>query len=446
MEHNITSLCDIDLMLDDVKILARCISIWKSHPAGKPHEIWSLDMIFQDEILSLGTPVLQGLSAGTKTPVVKFEPFSNFFNKEFKETDVVDVIGTIVSITDPVPFNKDGEDKIRRNVILEDFDGKQLELCFSYEWADKFTKYAENHESLIHVVMILQPARKPYVRPGLFATKVFINEKIPEIEAFRQRYAEIPGYDPTKHTITVFSPAKKIINPFEFLEGAFKKMVGNICDSTNDLQQKYPDALTNLRLLTDYGATVLHGVDARKMSEHPRLRGRTYDFIIYNFPHAGFIGDESTQAVIKENGWAYLGCKRCGSAAKEIDGTASSSGSKFKKQKTWKCKQHDEITSLMTMYTLCIIIPVTCRYKVNIRVIDDTGSASLLLFDDFVFKLTGVYCQALINQYGEQHEDYLPDELNTMIEVDELINEFGPEGYNIVYDFFGSSQRKLRNN
>lgn len=49
MEQNITLLCDIDPMLDDVKILVRCISLWKSHPAGKPQEVWSLDMVFQDE-------------------------------------------------------------------------------------------------------------------------------------------------------------------------------------------------------------------------------------------------------------------------------------------------------------------------------------------------------------------------------------------------------------
>ena len=48
MEHNITQLCDIDPMLDDVKVLVRCISLWKSHPAGKPNEVWSLDMVFQD--------------------------------------------------------------------------------------------------------------------------------------------------------------------------------------------------------------------------------------------------------------------------------------------------------------------------------------------------------------------------------------------------------------
>ena len=54
----------------------------------------------------------------------------------------------------------------------------------------------------------------------------------------------------------------------------------------------------------------------------------------------------------RENGWAYLGCKKCGSAAKEIVGTASSSGSKFNKQKTWKCKQHQEITSVGYRYAI----------------------------------------------------------------------------------------------
>ncbi|PWA71237.1 hypothetical protein CTI12_AA282490 [Artemisia annua] len=44
MDQNITPLCDIDPMLDDVKKLTRCISIWKSHPAGKPTEVWSLDI------------------------------------------------------------------------------------------------------------------------------------------------------------------------------------------------------------------------------------------------------------------------------------------------------------------------------------------------------------------------------------------------------------------
>ncbi|GJZ88097.1 hypothetical protein Tco_0659879 [Tanacetum coccineum] len=45
---NVTQLCDIDPMIDDLKVLGRCISLWKSHPVGRPNEVWALDMVFQD--------------------------------------------------------------------------------------------------------------------------------------------------------------------------------------------------------------------------------------------------------------------------------------------------------------------------------------------------------------------------------------------------------------
>nr|GEZ64012.1 replication protein A 70 kDa DNA-binding subunit B [Tanacetum cinerariifolium] len=36
----------VDLMLYDIKFLARCISIWKAHPSGNPNNICSLDIVF----------------------------------------------------------------------------------------------------------------------------------------------------------------------------------------------------------------------------------------------------------------------------------------------------------------------------------------------------------------------------------------------------------------
>nr|GEX74803.1 replication protein A 70 kDa DNA-binding subunit B [Tanacetum cinerariifolium] len=78
MKHTLTQLCDIDPMLDDIKIsslvfhpylplqipdikiikvdpmlydinvIARCISIWKAHPSGNPNNICCLDIVFQD--------------------------------------------------------------------------------------------------------------------------------------------------------------------------------------------------------------------------------------------------------------------------------------------------------------------------------------------------------------------------------------------------------------
>ena len=43
-----TSLDQIDPMLDNIKIKARCISVWHSHPAGKPNQAYSFDIVLQD--------------------------------------------------------------------------------------------------------------------------------------------------------------------------------------------------------------------------------------------------------------------------------------------------------------------------------------------------------------------------------------------------------------
>ena len=44
-----TALSDIDPMIDDAKILVRVVRIWKAHPITRPNEIWSLEVLFQDE-------------------------------------------------------------------------------------------------------------------------------------------------------------------------------------------------------------------------------------------------------------------------------------------------------------------------------------------------------------------------------------------------------------
>ncbi|KAH9804398.1 Heavy metal-associated isoprenylated plant protein 41 [Citrus sinensis] len=48
------------------------------------------------------------------------------------------------------------------------------------------------------------------------------------------------------------------------------------------------------------GASILHGVDATEMKEHPQFSKRKFDRIIFNFPHAGFYGKEEDDEVIGE--------------------------------------------------------------------------------------------------------------------------------------------------
>ncbi|GJX77588.1 replication protein A 70 kDa DNA-binding subunit B [Tanacetum coccineum] len=141
-------------------------------PAGRPNEVWALDMVFQDpqgnrvqgtirnqninkfqllidegscyRISNFGvgdnggkypllnhryklnfyknTTITRVANFDNNTRGFKFKPFSNFTARKFFETEVVDVIGTVVSITDLIPFNNYGVDKIRRTLVLEDFD------------------------------------------------------------------------------------------------------------------------------------------------------------------------------------------------------------------------------------------------------------------------------------------------------------------------------------
>ncbi|GJX75794.1 replication protein A 70 kDa DNA-binding subunit B [Tanacetum coccineum] len=99
---------------------------------------------------------------------------------------------------------------------------------------------------------------------------------------------------------------------------------------------------------------------------------------------------------VEKHGWAYLTCKKCGNIAKQIDAEGIN---------WWNCKLHGRITD----------DDVVIMYRLIVRVMDDTGSASLLHFDNLVFKLSLIESYTLINQYGEHYDEYFPVELNRIV-------------------------------
>ncbi|GJX95399.1 zinc finger, CCHC-type containing protein [Tanacetum coccineum] len=132
MEMNLTQLCDLDPMNHDTKILVRCISIWKSHPLGKPNEVWSLDAILQDQ-------------QGKRVQVsIKGKHISKF---QLIPDEGAYVIGTVVSVSDAIPFNNYGKDQLRRTIILED--------VFSLSYMMRESQWGR-------VVMILQLCKVKY--------------------------------------------------------------------------------------------------------------------------------------------------------------------------------------------------------------------------------------------------------------------------------------------
>ncbi|CAK9145047.1 unnamed protein product [Ilex paraguariensis] len=65
------------------------------------------------------------------------------------------------------------------------------------------------------------------------------------------------------------------------------------------LGEKHPTAVTNLKKLEDYGCNIVHGLDACTMSQHPLLNLKTFDRIVFNFPHAGFLLSEHGKLLTK---------------------------------------------------------------------------------------------------------------------------------------------------
>ncbi|XP_044392167.1 heavy metal-associated isoprenylated plant protein 41 [Triticum aestivum] len=80
--------------------------------------------------------------------------------------------------------------------------------------------------------------------------------------------------------------------------GSGENIVATSLDSYEALTEKYDDAKSNVRKLKKMGAKVLHGISAKSMKHHSYLETRQFQRIIFNFPHAGFIEDESEPCMI----------------------------------------------------------------------------------------------------------------------------------------------------
>ena len=65
-------------------------------------------------------------------------------------------------------------------------------------------------------------------------------------------------------------------------------VIATTLDQESELKEKYPETLeANIEELKQKGVFVLCNVDATKLEACKALRGRTFDKIVWNFPHVG---------------------------------------------------------------------------------------------------------------------------------------------------------------
>ncbi|KAK3424664.1 hypothetical protein EUGRSUZ_F01443 [Eucalyptus grandis] len=118
-----------------------------------------------------------------------------------------------------------------------------------------------------------------------------------EIKGWRRK-KWLERYSPHHQILLVgegdFSFSSSLASAF----GSASNMTATSLDHYDALIRKYEKAKSNLGKLKKLGASLLHGVDATKLKYHPDLRVRKFDRIIFNFPHAGFLGKENNVQLI----------------------------------------------------------------------------------------------------------------------------------------------------
>lgn len=94
-----------------------------------------------------------------------------------------------------------------------------------------------------------------------------------------------------------FSFSLALANVFE----SAGNMVVTSKDSRERVLSSYKTAHITLSKLESLGAKIYHEVDATKLEKHPVIGKMNFDRIVFNFPHAGFLGRETNKAVIKKH-------------------------------------------------------------------------------------------------------------------------------------------------
>ncbi|GJW72107.1 replication protein A 70 kDa DNA-binding subunit B [Tanacetum coccineum] len=98
---------------------------------------------------------------------------------------------------------------------------------------------------------------------------------------------------------------------------------------------------------------------------------------------------ETVHSIQYESGWAYIGCKVC---SKKVDLIASKEPMSSKAKKLWFCSKCEKTES-----------QVASRFKMIVRVMDESGSAQLVIFDTSVYKMMGLTCWELVEKYGSNY-------------------------------------------
>ncbi|GKC26564.1 nucleic acid-binding, OB-fold, replication protein A, OB domain protein [Tanacetum coccineum] len=385
---------------DDWHIKVRIIKLWKLPSYKNPMETFRIELILLDEEgnkiqatvkntcvknheKSLGQDMCLYISEfgvtdnDEKDTFVVKHPYKINFYRTTRVKKCDDFSGPVYGFnfkpfTDLLQEKKDStfaygrkKEELKRFIRIEmqDTMGNKLQNVTLWgAYADQLDEYMGDRSAFGHVVIIIQFAKhkiyreKPNVSNMFNATNLFINADIPEINSFKKTLLENLGGEASDHQIV---PLVKY--------------------DRYDVRQDFLVKLQKVNL-----------ADIRDIAEIKSV-----------------VVVATIKVIERDNKWYYLACGSCNRIVDEktVDKKDSDSG-ELKKQVVFVCsnKECGEVTN------------VRYNYKIQIRVLDKSGSVSLTLFDRVASKLLNRTAEEFIREMRKNGDmDHFPEHFNILL-------------------------------
>ncbi|GJY55916.1 replication protein A 70 kDa DNA-binding subunit B [Tanacetum coccineum] len=421
-DKKITPISEVDPMLNDITIQGRCISIWHSHRMNAAHDPYSLDLVLQDVHNTRIQVYIK------KEFMFRFEPLfeegqcyilSNFGIAENSgrlpllphRYKISFYKCTTVTRIEPFDSNTNG-------FILEPFH-HLLDPEHHQYYGNDVVDVIGSVVGIGDIVPVMSAAGKK-IRRTIVAEDVDGNRlDFTFWDTWASMWDQYANKrDTIEHLVIILQLGKvkywdgipAIHNALFGTKIFINRNIPEIVAFKKRVQERdgYDANQVKIELFSPEVKVVsiaefFHGAINRMVGD-----------IRDSEPDSHCIVYAKIHRIHKEHGWAYTACKQCN---KKVDILPRQN-----RPPVYVCEEHGNVQP-------------ASRFKVILRVIDESGSAPLLFFNNNFVKLSGRTAWEIIEKYNMDPDDYWPEE-----ELDHII------GKKCLFKLFYSEYNVTKNN
>ncbi|KAJ0628038.1 putative nucleic acid-binding protein [Helianthus annuus] len=215
----------------------------KARIIRKWNQGYKMEIIFIDEkgakiqagIKSHLIPVFDG-QLQEDAVVVEIWSYEDILQGEALNALSVDVAGSVISCGDLEIFDRPPKETKKMNFDIEDLDGKVLRCTVWNDYALQIKDFISKVPPHEHVMAIIQHGKCEYtVQSDKFATRIFLNQEIDEVDELRRRHILKFGQWSNSTSQTILSSQSIFPLHKEFVTKGVKKHVDEISEIEEEM-------------------------------------------------------------------------------------------------------------------------------------------------------------------------------------------------------------------